>query len=212
MTRKFLLSAILTVLLPLVATAKGKENPDTISARRAFVEMPGYVLDLLPKDTRLDMLDYFDANTDYTATNDLRGASRLKTLTPDFAEVEVTPSSTMQLKVLTRPGGSQVILANYITGAPGETQDSRLYLFDSRMRPLPTAKLLKEPALEDFFDLKEMGMKKKELEKLVPYYTVVYDLSPDSGLMRARLTLDEILSLESKQLLNPHPLTLKPKL
>ena len=142
---------LIVALLPLALGAKKEETPDTISARRAFIEMPASVLELISTDTRLDMLDYFDAGSPYTAINELHGNSRLKTLTPDYAEVEVTPVSRLQIKVLPMKKGNQIVMAVYTTGDSIGTRDSDIYFFDAGMNPLPAEKYLKLPKLSEFF-------------------------------------------------------------
>ena len=202
---------IMLAFLPLVVKAGKAETPDTISARRAFVEMPTTVLDILSPDTRLDMLDYFDADREYVATNDLRGESRLLTLTPDYAEVNVTPVSTLQIKVLPLKNKSQVVMAIYTVGEAGGASESDVYFFDSKMQPVAKEKFFKEPGLADFFDLKGSSLKAKDLDRYIPFHSVVYRLNPDNTLT-ATLAIDDILPIETRQLLTPRPLTLNLKL
>lgn len=165
--------------------------------------MPGSVLELLPQETRLDMLDYFDAATEYNATNDLRGNSRLNELTDDYLEVEVTPVSTLQLKVMPDRKGRRMVVANYIVGEEGDTQESTLYFFDSSMKPLPAEAHIKTPKLSDFFNLKDRPLKMKEIEAMIPYYSVVYNLDSASGELTGRLTLEKIVTVEVMDTLRP---------
>ena len=78
---KFLFLLTFALLPSVVVCGKKAEKPDTITARRAFIEMPSGVLDLLPKDTRLDMLDYYSNDSIWKAINNLRGISYLEKAT-----------------------------------------------------------------------------------------------------------------------------------
>ncbi|MDE5796892.1 MAG: DUF3256 family protein, partial [Muribaculaceae bacterium] len=91
-----LLAAIIAawVLTLLAPEASGASRGDTISARRAFVELPATTLDLLPHDTRLDMLDYFDVDSIYRAPNTMDGRSWLETVTPNYVKLVMTSVST----------------------------------------------------------------------------------------------------------------------
>lgn len=194
---------LIVALLPLAAGAKKGETPDTISARRAFIEMPSSVLELVSKDTRLDMLDYFDAGSPYVAVNELHGNSQLKALTPDYAEIEVTPVSRLQIKVLPLKKGNQIVMAVYTTGDSIGTRDSDIYFFDASMNPLPNEKFLKQPKLADFFGSRNYKNNAREIKNGIPYYGVEYRLDPATTTLSAGITLDEIVSEEARKVLQP---------
>lgn len=192
---------LFAVLLAGISTARAAESRDTISARRAFIEMPAGVLDLMATNERLNMLDYYDAETPYTGTNRLNGEARLDNVAEDFLEVTITPVSKLQIRILPMKNGGRIAAANYVVGANGETQESTLYFFDSDMNPLPAEKILTAPRLKDFFDTKGYKTSMKEIEAMIPYYTVVYEFNPSTTDITARLTLQEILPIEDMKIL-----------
>lgn len=194
-------------LFPAIMMAK--ESADTISVRRAFVEMPEDIIDLLTRDTRMDMLDYFDADSTYVAVNNLRGPSEIMRLTSDFMGVRVTPSSTLQLKVLKMKNGGDIVMAIYTIGEEGNTMESEIRFFDSNMKELPADKFFKTPKLSDFFDTKGYQTSMKEIEEMIPYYTVAYDAGPDNAEITARLALGDILTVEDEAIVS---LLMKPAL
>ena len=196
------LLAIVLALLPAVGEAKGKAAPDTISARRAFVELPQSAIDLLPVDLRMDMLDYFDADSLLQATNPLMGVSVLKRLTPDFLEGKVTPSSLMQLKVLRQKGGGDIVMTIYTIGEAGDTQESDVRFYDASLIELPAQKFIKFPQLADFFDTKGYHTSMREIEDMIPYYSVVFEADPDNSGLTARLALGDILAVEDREIVS----------
>lgn len=189
--------------------AKEKESLDTISARRAFLEMPSGVLDLLSKDTRSDMLIYYDNDSIYKAKNNLDGVSFLETVTPDFISIRLTDASRMQLKVLKLKNGSEIVMNIYTTGTEGDSGDSDVTFYDSRLKPLDKEKLLPSPRLSDFFDTKGYKTKMKEIEEILPFFTVAYEAGPQDSSLKANLTYGDRLTVEDTKILE---LLLKPEI
>lgn len=175
---------------------------DTISVRRAFVEMPGSILDLLNKSTRLDMLDYYDADSIWMAPNALEGRSVLRKVTPDFIEVQITEVSTLQIKVLPWKGKGDVVAICYTIASASASNDSELRFFDSSMKELPTKNFFKPLRLKDFFDIPKGSMTSMdEIKKMVPFPTVEYNLEADKPAITARLTVKEYINQDDIKIL-----------
>ena len=198
----------LTLALPVLA-AKKAEAPDTISARRAFTELPAVYLELLSRNTRLDMLDYYDNDSIYRATNNLRGQSWLDTVAPGYLSVNVSPVSTLQIKILPVAQDREIVMAVYTTGDPTGIRDSEVTFFDASLSPLAAGKMLKKPRLGDFFNTRGYKTEMKEIEAILPFHSVVYDLSADSPLLKARLSYADIVPLEDARIIE---LMLRPEL
>lgn len=197
-----LLTLMLTALLPAFLSAGTLSTSDTISARRAFVEMPADVLDLLNTSTRLDMLDYFDADSIWSAPNTMEGRSELKSVTPDFIEVRLTAVSTLQIKTLPLKKGGDVVATSYTIDSDGSSADSRLRFFDADMSLLPSNKFFKEPQLKNFFNIPRGSLTTmKEIEQIVTFPTVRYDLSADSTTLKATLTVGEYVDADNRKII-----------
>lgn len=190
------ITVIILAMLPLLATAKGNESNDTISARRAFLEMPSGNMDLLSKSTRTEMLIYYDNDSIYKAPNNQGGTSQLTKVTPDFLEVELTPSSTLQMKVLKTKDGKDILMTVHTIGAPGDTRDSEIAFYDARLQPLPTEKIFPTPKLETFFDTKGYKTKMKEVEEILPFHAYFFEASAESPDLTGRLSYDDLLTVE----------------
>lgn len=194
---------LLTAMAFAVAGAGAKEVPDTISARRAFVDMPATVLELLPRSTRLDMLDFNDADSVYYAINERDGRSRLDTVTPDYVKVEVTPASDFQIKVFKDRKGNDIVMTIYTVGAEGDSRDSDIRFYNTRLEELDRNALLQLPQMRDFFEIPKGSLTKwKEIEELIPFYTVDYQASPGSDEITGQLTIGEFMNLEDMKLVS----------
>lgn len=205
--KKFLITTIFIISFS-TAFCAVKAVSDTISARRAFVEMPSKVLDLIAKDTRLDMLDFFDADSVWQAKNELEGISCLETVTPTYLKVKITPVSTMQIKILKDKKGNDLVMTIYTTGAEGDSKDSDVKFYSPSMTELKSADYLKMPMLKDFFDIPRGSLTSmKEIEALVPFYTVEFKASANDDNLEAVFTPGDFMTLEDQKLVN---LFLKP--
>lgn len=197
MTKKLLILTALILSLGNFKTlaAKSSVNPDTISARRAFVKMPATVIDLLPKSTRLDMLDFFDVDSVYNAVNAMEGFSHLEAVTPDYLKVSITPVSTMQFKILKDKKGNDIVMTIYTVGGGREAKDSEINFYNSQMEPLDKDKYMKVPQLKDFFDIPRGSITTmKEIEQMIPFSTIEYNASPDSDVVTASLTVGQFMN------------------
>lgn len=191
-----ILTLLLPMLCPLDSTAGRNETPDTITARRAFVEMPSGVLDMLSRNTRLDMLDYYDTDSIYKTSNNLRGQAWLEEVTPDFLSVRLSGASTMQFKVLPLKDGRQILMTVYTVGDEGAAKDSEIEFYDARLNPLPTTKFFPEPRLADFFDTKGYQTRMKEVETILPFFNFFFEAGPDTTDITGKLSYGDILTLE----------------
>lgn len=196
MRRLFILLLAVVALMPAVR-AGGKSAPDTISVKRAFVDYPLVMLDLLKRNTRLDMLDYYEADSIYAAPNAMEGLSRLVSVTDDYLKVQLTPVTTLQLKVLKMKNNSDIVVSVYTIGDSGHASDSDLKVFDSNMNELNPKKYFRIPEVSDFFNVGTEGKKKmKEIEELVPFPTIEYSLSGENGDLSAHLTVGTFMGKE----------------
>lgn len=199
------IAAILTLTGALSASAGVVAAPtDTISVRRAFVDMPSSILDILNRSTRLDMLDYYDADSIWQAPNSMEGRSVLRAVTPSFIDVQITNVSQLQVKTLPWKKGD-VVAVSYTISSAGNADDSELRFFNSSMEMLPTSKFFPAPSLRDYVDIpKGSPMTMHDIEELIPFPTVRYDLSADSPTIRATLTVGEYLTREALAKVKPY--------
>lgn len=181
-------------------------RPGQITARQVFVDLPVSVLDILSRSTRLDMLDYYDVDSLWQATNSLGGPSVLERVTPDYLSVRLTPVSTLQVCLLPRKKGGPLVMTLYTIGARQQAPDTEINFFDSDLKPVEASRYFKMPELKEFFDIpKGAPVKMKELEQAVSFPTVAYVAIPGEPYrLLGRLTVESSLSQESKELIAPY--------
>lgn len=97
-----------------------------------FIGIPSQVLPILERNARLDMLDYYNAGMRAVGENTLGGQSVMLKKTADFVQLESTPASTWELRILTS-GRDTLFLCIHSIKATGIS--SRLTAYDSDWKP-----------------------------------------------------------------------------
>lgn len=200
-----LLVAAASALAPFSASgAEPKPDNTLLTAREAFVNLPLEVMDLLPKSTRLDMLDYFEADSVWQAKNTLGGPSVLEQLSDNRLTVKLTPVSRLQVCILpsVKKNEGPVVMTLYTVG--DDAPDTELNFFSREMAPLEEKKFFKAPKLRDFFNVdRRSGRSEKELEQIVAFPTVEYEME-QGGRLVGRLTVSPLLSQEDREALDKY--------
>lgn len=172
-----------------------------LNAREAFASLSNPGLELLSKSTRLDMADYWEADSVFTARNLMEGTSTLEALTADYAKVRVTPVSTVEIKILPLKK-ERIVMCVYTVGDSVQARDSQIDFYDSQLRPLDRKKFLSEPDLSDFFTIpKGSATSMKEIREMVPFPTVEYSAEAGSDTLTARLTVEDYVSEDDYNIL-----------
>ena len=207
---KKLIIVFMAVLAVLTASAAGKKpapkEAEPFTVTKAFERMPSSTLDLLTPSMRLDLVDYYRADSIYRVPNALEGLSYLlRPLTENYLKVQITPVTTLTLKLLPRKKGGKIVAAVYTIGDSLQSSDSDLRFYDQRLQELKRSKFIPDIKVEDFFNFGKMPKKqKKEMLELVPFPTVEYNLSPDNYTLTAKHTAEGFLSNEAFEKLKPY--------
>jgi hypothetical protein len=188
--------------------AAGQQEDSVVTARDVFERLQTEPLELLKKTTRLDMLDYWDADSVYKATNVMNGLSWLETVTPDYLKVCVTPVSTLEIKVLPDKKGS-VVMTLYTVGGNTQAADTQVSFYTPELVQLDTKRYFTAPALKDFFDIpKGSATTMKEIQEMIPFPTVSYSAGADNDDLKATLTVGEYMNVDDYNIVK---LFLKPE-
>ena len=206
---RVIVSVLLLLASGAFSTNVEADTRDTVltPAERALVDMPSDVLEIVPVSARLDMIDYLRADTLRYVPNAMNGLSRLlPPVTDSFVEMEVTPVSTVQIKILPEGGDGKtyIVGVSYTVGDTIQAKDSELLFFTSDMKPLDRNRLIRIASMEDFLTPGLVRKDREELLSLVPFPAVEYRFSPDGTELRARLTVDRFMSLEDYDRLRPY--------
>lgn len=172
-----------------------KETPsDTLTARNVFERLNSTALEILPHTTRLDMLDYWDVDSVYKASNAMEGLSWLETVTRNYLKVRITAVSTLEIKILPAKK-SNIIMTVHTIGDDVQAQDSDIKFYDENLNEIPADKHLKMPEVKDFFDIpKGSATSMKEIEDMIPFPTIAFSANPENDNLEARLTVEKYIN------------------
>ncbi len=184
---------LLALMMPGLVKAE-KEVADTLTASEAFADLPISVLDLIDRSRRLDMLDYYAADSIAKVPNAMEGVSFLDKVTPDYLKANLTPVTTITVKVLPIKKGD-VIMTAYTIGDKDQAYDTDLRFFDTGYKELKRDRFIRLANLDDFFDYPDKESRKMVAE-LVPFPTVRYEPDVDGTGMSAELTVGQFLSAD----------------
>lgn len=181
-----------------------KSDPNKLTALKVFAFIPLEVLDMLRPSTRLDMIDYYEqADSLLSAPNALGGSSRFLQVADDYLKMQVTPVSTLEIKILPLVKKEKVIMTLYTTGSDDGAKDTDVRFFDETLRPMHPGDFIKPPKLKNFFNLKNSKVKENEIREALPFKAVWYTTGPGDTPLTARLTTLSILPQETADLLRP---------
>lgn len=160
-----------------------------LTARKAFTSAPQSVFPLLDTNTRLDMIDYFEAGMKTESKNALGGGSALLDLSPESLRVKMSDASVHQLFLL--PAGNDTLIGVIRTVAtPGH--DSSMTLYTSSWQA--AAKLqqrFQTPMLRDWVtDTSHLP----DVETVVPFMLTGYSYDPATQTLTLTNNLKGFLS------------------
>lgn len=171
-----------------------ERTDSSFTARYVFENIFCSALEILPKSTRLDMLDYWDVDSIYKASNVMEGLSWLENITPNYLKVRITPVSSLEIKILPVKEG-QLAMTVYTVGDDVQAQDSQIKFYDEKLTELTESKYLELPQIKDFFEIpKGSYTKMKEIEDMIPFPTVAFSANPDNDNLEARLTVEQYVN------------------
>ncbi len=156
--------------------------------RTLFIEMPDTLQPLLTNNDRRDMIDFWDARMSTPVVNRLDGKSRITELTNDFLSVELSRSSSMQIKMLNNVAGDTLLCIVNTVGA--EAYDSRIHFYNSRWERVDGSKFTM-PSIADFFLPSDSVGKALEVSDI---YLVKLSLKADNDSLKAEYTMPLYMS------------------
>lgn len=121
-------------------------------AKTLFVNMPDSLLPLLTAVNRADCIDFLESNMQAKVENRFGKTSEMTALTKDYINLQITPSSTWQMKMLPVNDSTQVICVVSTVCAPVCDSDIRFY--DTQWNVLPISQFMPgKPLVSDFFSV-----------------------------------------------------------
>ncbi|MBD5317224.1 MAG: DUF3256 family protein [Bacteroides sp.] len=188
--KKFLIAA-LTLLAAGAPAAMAQ-----LTASKAFAEAPKSVFPLLEPNTRLDMLDYFNAGMSTPSKNNLGGGSAITALKPEFLSINMSDASATQLFLL--PAANDTVIG-VIRTVSTPALDSSMNLYTSQWQPLKKGAFT-APELKDWVtDSKEID----NVESVVPFMLVDYAYDPATATLTLTNNLKDFLSDDIYSMVSP---------
>lgn len=190
-----LLAFLLTgsAFIPCVSAEEASPGP----AAKFFTDMPLSVMEMISRSKRMDMLDYYEADSIYHAPNGMEGFSYLEKVTPTYLKLSLTPVSTMSVAVLPLKNDT-IYQCIYTLGSDTQAHDSEIKFYDKNYNDLNTKIYIALPGLKSFVDA---SSKKKKgdiamIEQAIPFPTITYSFDPETSILTARLTSEELIGKE----------------
>lgn len=166
--------------------------------RSLFMSAPESVLPLLTENSRADCIDYIDAGMEAVVTNCLDGKTVVKALTDDYADIGMTGSSSLQMKLLPLQDGGRIICV--VKSVKAEAENSHVAFYDLDWKPVVGKKLLEMPAIADFFVSTDSAA--KYIDKC-DMYLVKCSLSDGDLTLTAEYTMPSYMNIEDAMLVTP---------
>lgn len=166
--------------------------------RSVFISMPDSVAPLLTKVNREDCVDFLDSNMKAVVRNRFDKESELKTLTKDYLLMQMTASSTMEMKLL--PMNDSVKVICVVRTVQTDVPDSDVRFYDTTWKELPVVDYFSLPT-EDAFYLPTDSIDEElvKVRKKADMYLVKYSLSAERPVLEAEYTTPDYLNEEDRK-------------
>lgn len=166
---------------PLSATMTAR---DAGSAQWFFAMAPDDVLPLLPANTRLDMLDYYNSGMQRPSRNEAGGMAMVTSSADRRLTFEAGDSCSYELAVFTAPADTLVALIETVRYPMA---DSRIEWYDSRWRPVKAP--VAAPALKQWLT-RDGARHRAEVEEAIPFITASITADPATRTITYTRTID----------------------
>lgn len=178
---------ILTCMTVILALADEPEA-QVVTAAKCFTEAPDAIVKLLPRNTRLDMLDYFHAGSPKVSVNAAGGKCKIISESDTSIMYQAADGVVCQLFVL-NPSDARSMRIGLIETVDTPAPDSRVTIFDSRWIDLTSA-TFKTPRLSDWTrgissDLRD------DVEQSIPMLLAEYTFDPLSSTLTVKSSMDQ---------------------
>ena len=166
--------------------------------RELFADEPDDIFMILPKSTRLDMLDYYDVGRMVTMESNMtsnKKESRLLKVSDSQIEVALTGASQVSMTLLTENSDS-IIAVVQTYQLP--YFDSQISFFDTNWNRLNTKKYFTEPTVKSFIIKDADKAKVNEILSLVKFALISYQIEQTDGVttLTASLNLEGVMVKE----------------
>lgn len=169
---------------------------DSVQVRNVFANMPDSVLELIPRNTRLDCLDFFDSQMESTVRNRMGGLVQITGLSSSCLQLQCDGTECIGFKLLPCPGKSNYLIC-VVTTLKGRSDFSTIKIFNKDWVEMPVQNYVQMPLLKSFVNSRYA---KKDsialLEQKLPFISYGIELDMSACSMQVSLTSQNQFSLE----------------
>lgn len=168
-----------------------------------FISEQGELMSLLPKNTRMDMIDYYNAGRVIEAKNNLGEGSRFNKITDNYISLRLTKSCTIEMMLIPISKKDSVIIAIKTLDLPAK--DSRITFYDTDWKPVAPKRYFKPVTMKDFITIPKGDKTKKEtVLEAIDFPIISYSINPESHTIVARHGLEQYMSKEDFKKVKPY--------
>ena len=172
--------------------------------KSVFVAMPDSIAPLLTQTNKEDCIDFLDSNMKAEVTNRLGGKTEMKVLTEDYVFMQMTPNSTLEMKLLPVNDSTKVVCMVKTVCASACNSDIKFYASDWS-KELEAKDFLLKPSADAFFlpndTLPEEGVL---IRKKADMHLMKASLSKDDASLSFIYTTPDYLNKEDREKLLPY--------
>ena len=194
MRRRLLI--IVSIFCALSATAQNMKS--------VFVSMPDSIAPLLTQTNKEDCIDFLDSKMKAEVTNRLGGKSEMTLLAEDYVFVQMTPNSTLEMKLLPVNDSTKVVCMVKTVCASACNSDIKFYASDWSKK-LEDGDFSLKPSADAFFlpndTLPEEGVL---IRKKADMHLMKASLSKDDASLSFIYTTPDYLNKEDREKLLPY--------
>lgn len=174
-------------------------NVNAQKIKSLFVSMPDSVSPILTKINREDCIDFLESNMKAKVKNRFGKISELKELTDNYLFMQISPSSSFQMKLL--PINDSINIVCMINTYCAAACDSKIEFFDSEWKKLNTKDYISFPQKPSFVDSLLLNSKDgiRETAKLLNMTFKKMTLSPDNTNLTVSYTAIDNLNISDKE-------------
>lgn len=156
--------------------AAASEKPDSTAAD-FFVNAPVAIFPTLDRNTRLDMVDYFNAGSDKPSKNAMKGDARVLSISPEQIKISTSPVAEYSITLLDAKGypRGKVLMVSRTISAPAKDTSMKFYTVEWKEIP----GMFQVPMLDDWM-LKEARKNKDDVQNAVPFVMASMTYAPES--------------------------------
>ena len=172
--------------------------------KSVFVSMPDSIAPLLTQTNKEDCIDFLDSNMKAEVTNRLGGKTEMKVLTEDYVFVQMTPNSTLEMKLLPVNDSTKVVCMVKTVCASACNSDIKFYASDWS-KELEAKDFLLKPSADAFFLLNDTLPEEGVLiRKKADMHLMKASLSKDDASLSFIYTTPDYLNKEDREKLLPY--------